>query len=129
MHDCLPTTEKQQERDDHGGVWLGDVWKGIAYLRINRSDIQIEVVDTDLGCGVITKKDSKKWDTKGEEWNVYGYYKSNKSTSPIALVLQPHPQYGGTMNNKIIYNYFKFIGIIIYIDCNIIKGYSRFICK
>ena len=58
---------------------MGDVWKGIAYLRINRSDIQIEVVDTDLGCGVITKKDSKKWDTNGEEWNVYGYYQSNKT--------------------------------------------------
>ena len=24
------------------------------------------------------------------------YFKSKKSTSPIALVLQPHPQYGGT---------------------------------
>ena len=31
------------------------------------------------------------------------YYKSNKTTSPIALVLQPHPQYGGTMNNKIVH--------------------------
>ena len=31
------------------------------------------------------------------------YYKSNKITSPIALVLQPHPQYGGTMNNRIVY--------------------------
>ena len=30
------------------------------------------------------------------------YYKSNKTTSPIALVLQPHPQYGGTMNNKVV---------------------------
>ena len=28
------------------------------------------------------------------------YYKSKKNTSPIALVLQPHPQYGGTMNNN-----------------------------
>ena len=27
------------------------------------------------------------------------YFKSKKSTSPVALVLQPHPQYGGTMNN------------------------------
>ena len=31
------------------------------------------------------------------------YYKTKKSTSPITLVLQPHPQYGGTMNNRIIY--------------------------
>ena len=30
------------------------------------------------------------------------YYKSNKPTSPIALVLHPHPQYGGTMNNKVV---------------------------
>ena len=30
------------------------------------------------------------------------YYKSTKNTSPIALVLQPHPQYGGTMNNRIV---------------------------
>jgi len=31
------------------------------------------------------------------------YYKSEKLGSPVALVLSPHPQYGGTMNNKIIY--------------------------
>ena len=34
------------------------------------------------------------------------YYKSNKLTSPIALVLQPHPQYGGTMNNKVVVDTF-----------------------
>ena len=31
------------------------------------------------------------------------YYKSEKLGSPVALVLSPQPQYGGTMNNKIIY--------------------------
>ena len=35
------------------------------------------------------------------------YYKSKKSTSPIALILHPHPQYGGTMNNKIIVDTFN----------------------
>ena len=38
------------------------------------------------------------------------YFKSKKNTSPIALVLQPHPQYGGTMNNKVVvetFNIFK----------------------
>ena len=34
------------------------------------------------------------------------YFKSEKSTSPIALVLQPHPQYGGTMNNKVVVDTF-----------------------
>ena len=31
------------------------------------------------------------------------YIKNNKSGAPVALVLQPHPQYGGTMNNKVVY--------------------------
>ena len=30
------------------------------------------------------------------------YYKNKKSGSSVALVLQPHPQYGGTMNNRIV---------------------------
>ena len=34
------------------------------------------------------------------------YFKSQKITSPIALVLQPHPQYGGTMNNKVVVDTF-----------------------
>ena len=37
------------------------------------------------------------------------YYKSKQKGAPIALVLQPHPQYGGTMNNRVVqlmYNIF-----------------------
>ena len=37
------------------------------------------------------------------------YFKNNKAGSPVAIVLQPHPQYGGTMNNRIVqlmYNIF-----------------------
>ena len=37
------------------------------------------------------------------------YYKNPKFGSPVAIVLHPHPQYGGTMNNRIvqlIYNTF-----------------------
>ena len=35
------------------------------------------------------------------------YYKNNLPGSPIAIVLQPHPQYGGTMNNRIVYETFN----------------------
>ena len=35
------------------------------------------------------------------------YYKSEKKNPPIALVLHPHPQYGGTMNNRIVYEIFN----------------------
>ena len=37
------------------------------------------------------------------------YFKNQKKGSPIAIVLQPHPQYGGTMNNRVVqeaYNVF-----------------------
>ena len=35
------------------------------------------------------------------------YYKSKQQGAPLALVLQPHPQYGGTMNNRIVYETYK----------------------
>ena len=31
------------------------------------------------------------------------YFKSKQQGASVALVLQPHPQYGGTMNNRIVY--------------------------
>ena len=31
------------------------------------------------------------------------YYKNPKFGSPVAIVLHPHPQYGGTMNNRIVH--------------------------
>jgi hypothetical protein len=37
------------------------------------------------------------------------YFKNQKKGSPVAIVLQPHPQYGGTMQNRIVqeaYNVF-----------------------
>jgi alpha/beta superfamily hydrolase len=31
------------------------------------------------------------------------YHHSRRDTAPIALMLHPHPQHGGTMNNKVVY--------------------------
>ena len=31
------------------------------------------------------------------------YFKSEQPNAPVAIVLQPHPQYGGTMNNRVVY--------------------------
>ncbi len=31
------------------------------------------------------------------------YHHSKRPSAPIALLLHPHPQYGGTMNNKVVY--------------------------
>ena len=35
------------------------------------------------------------------------YVQSNNPKAPIALVLHPHPEHGGTMNNKVVYNLYK----------------------
>jgi uncharacterized protein len=41
----------------------------------------------------------------GPEGRLEGRYQmSKKRSAPIALLLHPHPQFGGTMNNQIIYN-------------------------
>jgi len=34
------------------------------------------------------------------------YVKSERKNAPIALILHPHPKFGGTMNNKVVYQLF-----------------------
>ena len=44
----------------------------------------------------------------GPAGRLEGRYTPGKSpTAPIALVLHPHPQHGGTMNNKVVYSLFS----------------------
>ncbi|TVQ56283.1 MAG: alpha/beta hydrolase [Rhodobacteraceae bacterium] len=41
----------------------------------------------------------------GPEGRLEGRYHPQKERdAPIALILHPHPQFGGTMNNKVVYN-------------------------
>jgi alpha/beta superfamily hydrolase len=35
------------------------------------------------------------------------YLQSKRSNAPIALMLHPHPQHGGTMNNKVVYSLYQ----------------------
>jgi hypothetical protein len=43
----------------------------------------------------------------GPEGRLEGRYQHSKQpNAPIALMLHPHPQYGGTMNNKVVYTLF-----------------------
>lgn len=44
----------------------------------------------------------------GPAGRLEGRYSPGKSpTAPIALILHPHPQHGGTMNNKVVYNMYQ----------------------
>ena len=44
----------------------------------------------------------------GSEGRLQGRYQPSKDADgPIALILHPHPQHGGTMNNKVVYTAYQ----------------------
>jgi alpha/beta superfamily hydrolase len=44
----------------------------------------------------------------GPEGRLEGRYQHNRNpNAPIALMLHPHPQHGGTMNNKVVYTLYQ----------------------
>src|SRR3546814_311945 len=64
VHDCNPTQaehacsfEEYQARE-YSGIWNGDVWKAILYLRSQRNDLRVMVLDCDHGIGIIRKGES-----------------------------------------------------------------------
>lgn len=54
-HDMNPEQESWQTEYFEGGLWTGQCWKAFAELRMTRNDLEMFVVDTDFGCGVIRK--------------------------------------------------------------------------
>jgi len=67
LHDCNPTSaaaamparsfEEIATLNPPGftGIWNGDVWKTIVYLRATRKDLNVFVLDCDFGLGIVTK--------------------------------------------------------------------------
>ena len=55
LHDCNPPTYEVQVVPRQTGIWNGDVWKSIVKLRCQRPDLEVSVIDTDWGLGVVTR--------------------------------------------------------------------------
>ncbi len=68
LHDCNPALEligrraatwddfvAQQKGPLVIGIWSGDVWKSIVYLRSMRDDLRVAVLKCDTGVGVVRK--------------------------------------------------------------------------
>ena len=59
VHDVLPTSLESQliplEKTllTGSGIWEGDVWKAWIKLKAEKGNLNMEVVDTDHGCGII----------------------------------------------------------------------------
>lgn len=54
-HDMNPQEEEHQVIPFNGGFWNGDCWKSFVQLKRERSDLEMYVIDTDCGCGIIKK--------------------------------------------------------------------------
>ena len=63
IHDCNPTSESMQKVPREQLEWTGDVWKAFVGFR-EYSDLEMYVVDTDYGCGVIKKGEQIPLDIK-----------------------------------------------------------------
>jgi glycosyltransferase involved in cell wall biosynthesis len=55
VHDCNPLLESHQAETQINRHWLGTTWKGWVHLRATRSDLDMKVIDTDFGVGIIRK--------------------------------------------------------------------------
>ncbi|RRB04515.1 class I SAM-dependent methyltransferase [Larkinella rosea] len=58
LHDCNPLTPGAAVPYDEWveGQWNGDVWKTILHLRSQRPDLNVFVLDTDQGLGIVTRR-------------------------------------------------------------------------
>lgn len=54
-HDMNPNEEIIQRIPQETGIWTGDCWKAWVHFRSQRSDLNMFVVDTDWGCGIINE--------------------------------------------------------------------------
>lgn len=73
VHDCNPTTEITQRVIRASDVWHGDVWKALLKLRTEHPDVEVATVDTDEGCGIITKGHQELLPKESDEAVMYTY--------------------------------------------------------
>lgn len=80
MHDCNPLSRRAQigVLEGRPAKWNGDVWKAFAFLRMNRKDLSMYVINTDHGCGII-KFGKQKLLKKGHEELNYDFLNSNRA--------------------------------------------------
>lgn len=79
LHDCNPPEEFLQIVPRESGLWNGDVWKSIVKLRCTDPNLEMNVVDTDWGVGVIRRGNQEVYNKANLdtclEWN---YFDNNR---------------------------------------------------
>ncbi len=84
MHDSNPSSkahatkakswEEAESLEVEGwtGSWCGDVWKTAVYLRVNRKDLNVFVLNTDSGLSIITRKSAYNYLDEDEQISLSG---------------------------------------------------------
>jgi hypothetical protein len=70
--------EQKELGNQEYGLWTGDCWKSFVHLRSTRSDLEMFVIDTDFGVGVIKK--GSQTTIKIPQELTYEYLESNRKT-------------------------------------------------
>lgn len=78
-HDMNPIKEEHQTIPFVSGHWNGDCWKAFAKLKRERKDLNMLVVDTDEGCGVITRGNQELISFSDEELTYANFDKNRKT--------------------------------------------------
>jgi len=81
MHDCNPPNRYYQERRHNIYVpgWTGDTWKAFVKFRAIREDLEMYVVDTDFGCGVVRRGKQNTLDINLDKDLSYEIFEKNKT--------------------------------------------------
>jgi hypothetical protein len=61
MHDCNPATYQHATEDWLLAEWNGTVWKSVVTIRCSHPELTLRVVDTDYGCGILTREPSEPY--------------------------------------------------------------------
>jgi hypothetical protein len=78
-HDMLPTNKIMQQVPRKSAKWMGDCWKSWAFFRMTRVDLDMQVIDSDCGMGIIKKGMQSTFIPTNPNTKIdYSFYKQNK---------------------------------------------------
>lgn len=114
MHDCNPPEERVQITPQIStDYWTGDVWKTILKYRMEKPNVKINVVNTDLGCGIIQRGKQILY-TPDEKYknNPYVYQHLDENRNEILNLISTEKFYEQFALYKPNVNYLKLKSIL-----------------
>ena len=77
-HDNLPGEALHMTEDDNGTAWFGTGWRATAQLRMHNPGLDVKVLDTDCGVGVVKRGTQKLYPKVLHKDLTFDYYIENR---------------------------------------------------